>query len=132
MDVSTKKLKANIYKLYLYYFFHNLIFAYVIERLFALERGLTIQQMVYLEIIYAAIVLGLELPSGAFADRWSRKNIVIICSIFYFFEFFVLIFAYDFSIFVLSILCAAVGGALASGTINSMFYDSLKMLGKGG
>jgi len=33
----------NIRFLYLEIFFHNLIFAYVIERLFALERGMTIQ-----------------------------------------------------------------------------------------
>lgn len=38
-------MKANLWKLRAYWFCHSLIFAYVIERLFRLERGLDIQQM---------------------------------------------------------------------------------------
>lgn len=121
---------SNIDKLYAYSFFHNLIFAYVIERLFALERGLNVQQMVYLEVIYAALVIGLEVPTGAISDRWSRKRVMILSAFFCFFEFFVLIFAHQFWMFILSATCAAVGGALASGTINAIFYDTLKQAGQ--
>jgi MFS family permease len=127
---NKKKLQANIWKLYLFCFFQHLIFAYVIERLFGLERGITIQQMVYIEIIYAAVVMLLEIPTGVLADRWSRKNLIIICAVFTFFEFYILIFAFNFWLFALSSVAAAVAGALESGTENALFYDSLKLTGK--
>ena len=38
-------LKANIWKMKAYWFCHSLIFAYVIERLFGLERGLNVQKI---------------------------------------------------------------------------------------
>ncbi len=126
--ISTSKIiRANVWKFYAYWFCHSLIFAYVIERLFALERGLSIQQMVFIEIIYAVVVMTLEVPTGAIADRWSRSKMMVISAFFIFFEFFVLIFAYDFWLFALSALSAAIGGALASGTSNALLYDSLKM-----
>jgi predicted MFS family arabinose efflux permease len=124
--MQTVRFRSNVWKLYAYWFFHSLIFAYVIERLYGLERGITIEQMVYLEIIYAVVVALLEVPTGALADRWSRSKMMVLSAIFIFFEFFVLVYAYDFWIFVLSVLCAAMGGALASGTSNALLYDSLK------
>jgi hypothetical protein len=54
MDMKNK-LKSNVWKLYSYWFFHNLVFAYVIERLFWQQRGISVQQVVYTEIIYAAV-----------------------------------------------------------------------------
>ena len=44
---------ANLHKLFALRFFSSLIPAYVIERLFWEERGMTIQMVVYTEIIYA-------------------------------------------------------------------------------
>jgi len=129
-DDSALNVRGNVRKLYAYWFFHSLIFAYVIENLFGLARGLTIQEMVYLEIIYAVVILLLEVPTGVIADRWSRKYMMVLSSIFIFFEFFVLIFAFNFWVFALSALCAAIGGALASGTSNAIFYDSLKTVGE--
>ncbi|MGV3524688.1 MAG: MFS transporter [Candidatus Sericytochromatia bacterium] len=127
---SAKRLKSNIGKLYAYWFFQGLIFAYVTERLFGLERGLTIEQMVYVEITYAAASVLLEVPTGVLADRWGRKPVLVLSAGFAFLEIFVLIFAHNFWGFALSALCAAVAGALASGTGNALFYDSLKGLGR--
>lgn len=128
--INKLKSQNNIKRMYLYVFFHNLIFAYVIERLFGLERGITIEQMVYIEIIYAVAVFILEVPTGIIADIWGRKNVMVISTIFEFFEFFFLIFAYDFTFFLLSTLAAAISGSLASGTQNALIYDSLKIEGK--
>ena len=128
--ITYKGVGSNIWKIYGYLFFHTLIFAYVIERLFALERGLSIQQMVYLEVIYMTIVSLLEIPTGALADKWDRKKVMVLSAFFTFFEFFILIFAYNFWIFSLSMVSAAIAGALASGTINSILYDTMKEQGQ--
>lgn len=112
--------------MYVNIFFHNLIFAYVIERLFALERGMTVQYVVYTEIIYAVATALLEIPSGALADRIGRKLLLLLGGIFTFFEFFVLVFAQGFWLFGLSALIAGIGGACTSGAWNALLYDSLK------
>jgi len=71
-------IRNNIWKLYAIRFFHNLIPAYVIERLFWEQRGMTIQMVVYTEIIYAITVVLLEIPTGIIADKWSRKKMIMV------------------------------------------------------
>ncbi|WP_432663139.1 MFS transporter [Wukongibacter baidiensis] len=122
-----EKIQSNIWKLYGYYFFHNFILAYVIERLYWEQRGMTIQHVVYTEIIYAVIIVILEVPTGYWADAWSRKNLIVLGSIFTCLEFAILIFAYEFWHFALAIGVAAIQKALCSGAINALLYDSLKM-----
>ncbi len=124
--------RANLWKLRLYWFGHSLVFAYVIERVFGLARGLSVQDMVTVEIFYALAALVLEVPTGALADRWSRKKTLLLSSFCIFFEFFLLIFAYNLWGFLASALAAALGGALASGTANALLYDSLLETGEQG
>ncbi|MBT9548382.1 MAG: MFS transporter [Candidatus Sericytochromatia bacterium] len=122
--------RANLWKLRLYWFGHSLVFAYVIERVFGLSRGLSVQDMVTVEIFYALAALVLEVPTGALADRWSRKKTLLLSSFCIFFEFFLLIFAFNLWGFLASALAAALGGALASGTANALLYDSLLETGE--
>lgn len=129
-DKEAKKINSNIWKLYAYWFFHGLIFAYVIERLFELERGLTVQEMVYLEVIFATTLFIMEVPTGALADSWSRRKTMILSGVFTFMEFFVLIFAHHFWVFAISAIVAGIQNALSSGTSNAILYESLKSVGE--
>ncbi len=122
--------KLNIYLMYGYWFFHNLIFAYVIERLYWASRGMSNQQVIYTEIIYAAVVLILEVPTGSLADRWSKKLLMIINSFLVVLEFLLLIWANSFWHFALAVSVSGIGKALVSGTSNALVYDSLKMIGE--
>ena len=122
----------NVRYLYLQIFFHSLIFAYVIERLFALERGITVQMVVYCEIIYSAVTVALELPSGVLADRFGRKALLVFGAAFTVLEFLVLPFAHGFLLFGVSAFVAAVGGASTSGAWNALLYDSLRADGRAG
>jgi MFS family permease len=116
--------------MYGYWFFHNLIFAYVIERLYWASRGMSNQQVVYTEIIYAVVVLILEVPTGTLADRWSKKILMVINSLLFMLEFIILIYADSFWHFSLAVFLAGIGKALSSGTSNALVYDSLKLLGR--
>ncbi len=115
----------NIKLLYIAIFFHNLIPAYVIERLFWQERGMNVKMVVYCEIIYALTIIILEIPSGILADKFGRKNLILIGSILAFFEFIILIFAYNFWQFAFVVFLTGIGGACTSGAWNALLYDSL-------
>ncbi len=116
----------NIIKIYLYNFFHSLILAYVIERLFWASRGITVQEVVWIEIIYSLVIILLELPTGMFADRLSRKTFIVIDALLALVEILILIFATNFWHFVLAIVLSAIGHALQSGAHNGLIYDTLR------
>jgi MFS family permease len=118
--------KLNVYLMYGYWFFHNLIFAYVIERLYWASRGMTNQQVVYTEIVYATVVIILEVPTGSLADRWSKKIMMLMSAILSLAEFAMLIYAHNFWHFALAVSFAGIGRALSSGTSNALIYESLK------
>ncbi|MFD0959719.1 MFS transporter [Paenibacillus chungangensis] len=121
---------SNVYKLYAIRFFHSLIPAYVIERLFWEERGMTIPLVVYTEIIFAVIVLLAELPTGILADKWGRKPMLVLSAIIGCLEFLLLVFATEFWHFALVIALTAVGRASASGAEHALLYESLQLAGK--
>lgn len=121
---------ANIQKIFFLTFFDSLVFAYVVERVFAEARGLTILQMQYIGIIFSMISFALEVPSGALADKWKKKYVLALGLGFCLFEFFISIFAHNFEMFVLAFVAAAIGCSLKSGTIDALLYQSLQDLGR--
>jgi MFS family permease len=121
---------SNVWKLYAIRFFSNLIPAYVIERLFWEERGMTIQMVVYTEIIFAITVVVAEVPTGIIADKWSRKKMIVLSACMGFCEFLILVFATEFWHFALVVFLAAIGNSASSGAENALLYDSLLSAGK--
>jgi MFS family permease len=111
----------NVRKRYAIRFFHNLIPAYVIERLFWEQRGMTVPMVVYTEIIYAFTVVLLEVPSGIIADKWGRKKLIIVSAFLGCCEFLILIYAREFIHFALAVFLAGVGSAAGSGAENALF-----------
>lgn len=118
-------IRNNIWKLYAIRFFHNLIPAYVIERLFWEQRGMTIQLVVYTEIIYAITVVLLEIPTGIIADKWSRKKMIMVEAFFGCLELLILVYATEFWHFAAAIFLAGIGRSAGSGAENALLYDSL-------
>lgn len=119
----------NVWKLYAISFFQNLIPAYVIERLFFQQRGMTIQMVVYTEIIYALTVVFLEIPTGIIADKWGRKRMLVLNAFLSCCELVILIFATSFWHFAAAIFLAGIGRSAASGSGNALLYDSLLQSG---
>ena len=123
---------GNVKKLYWISFFHSLIPAYVIERLFWQQRGMTIPMVVYAEIIYALTVTILEIPSGILADKFGRKRCLSAYNALAAAELILLLFANSFWQFALAIFLAGIGKALSSGSENALLYDSLLQEGRQG
>ena len=122
-------LHKNIKKLYFSKFFHNLIFAYVIERLFWQSRGMTAMMVVYTEIVYAIVITILEIPTGVLADKFSKKKILVIADILSVFELIILVYAHSFQSFAAAVAVAGVSTSLRSGTERALLYESLKIEG---
>jgi MFS family permease len=120
----------NIWKLYAIRFFQSLIPAYVIERLFWEQRGMTIQMVVYTEIIYAITIVLLEVPTGIIADKWSRKKMMVLSAILWCCMFLILVFATEFWHFAAAIFLAGIARSASSGSQNALLYDSLLLNGK--
>ena len=122
----------NVYKLYIIIFFHNLIPAYVIERLFWEQRGMTVFMVVLCEVIYAATIVVLEIPSGILADKLGRKWLLIISAVLSMLEFVVLIYANSFVAFAFVGFMAGIAVSCTSGAFNALLYDSLLISKKQG
>ncbi|WP_420819055.1 MFS transporter [Paenibacillus nanensis] len=120
----------NIWKLYVIRFFYHLIPAYVIERLYWEERGMTVPMVVATEILYAVTIVLLEVPSGIMADKWGRKRLIVLSAFLGCLEFLILVFASQFWHFALVVFLAAIGSSAASGAENALLYDSLRSEGK--
>lgn len=117
--------KTNIWKLYVFRFFYNLIPAYAIERLFWEQRGMSIQLVVYTEIIFAITVVLLEVPTGIIADKWGRKKMVVLSALLECCMFLILVFATEFWHFAVAIFLAGIARTSSSGSENALLYDSL-------
>ncbi len=122
--------KANLWKLYALRFFSSLIPAYVIERLYWEERGMTIQLVVYTEVIYALTIVLMEVPTGMIADRWGRKRMLVLSALLGCAEFSLLLFATEFWHFALVVFLAGISRSASSGAENALLYDSLMLHGK--
>jgi MFS family permease len=120
----------NINKLYLIIFFHNLIPAYVIERLFWEQRGMTVLMVVLCEIIYAVTIVIFEIPTGVVADKFGRKPLLVVGAVLSMFEFIILLFAHHFWTFALAVSLAGISSACTSGAWNALLYDSLAAVNK--
>lgn len=119
----------NIRILFSLRFFSSLIPAYVIERLYWEERGMTIQLVVYTEIIYALTIVLLEVPTGVMADKWGRKIMLVLSALLGCSEFLILIYATEFWHFALVVFLAGISRSASSGSENALLYDTLSLLG---
>ncbi|MDQ6420003.1 MFS transporter [Paenibacillus sp. LHD-117] len=121
---------SNVRKLYFIRFFQHLIPAYVIERLFWEERGMTIPMVVLTEIIFALTIVILEIPTGIFADKWGRKRMLLTAAFIGCLEFLLLLFATEFWHFALVVFLTAIASSASSGADNALLYDSLQEAGE--
>lgn len=98
----------------------------MIERLFWESRGISIQEVVYLEMVYALIIVLLEIPTGVWADQTARRRLVQIGVGLEWLSFFIILYSFTFTSFFVAISCSAVGSVIRSGAENALLYESLQ------
>ncbi len=96
-----------------------------------LDLGLSIEQFALLNVAWAAAIVGLEVPSGAVADRFGRRRMVVIAAALMVVEMLVFAFAPRgnptllFAFFFINRILSGAAEASASGADEALAYDSL-------
>lgn len=95
------------------------------------DLGLTLDQFVLLNVVWAAAIFLFEVPSGALADTIGRKRLLVFSATLMVFEMGVLLFAPQnggwllFSLCLLNRFLSGTSEAAASGADEAIAYDSL-------
>jgi MFS family permease len=120
---------SNISLLYWAGFFEAMWFAEAIYVLYLISTGLNLGQVgILLGILFITQVI-FEIPSSIWADKYSRKNILVIGMSFWVIaQLFFL--GNSFISFVLMSIFAGISSAFASGTESAITYDTLINLNK--
>lgn len=96
--------------------------------LFYVHRGLTLQEIFWLTIVWSVVALIAEVPTGYIADRIGRKNGILMGFGFFILSTILLIFSYGFPMMALTFILSALGHTFISGTDEALLYDTLKEL----
>jgi len=119
-------MKTELFKLNLINFFLNLFFISPVAIFFYKERGLDCFQVLMLESILALFIFLFEVPTGIFADKFSRKKSIVAGIIIFFIETVMMIFAKGFLMFAVIFALTGIAVTFMSGSVEALIYDALK------
>lgn len=127
-----KKIRSNVWKLYLVRALSSFTLVMPIIVLFFKENGLSMKQVFLLQSIFSLVALSLEVPTGYFADRVGRKKSIVIGGIVATLGFLVYSLAYGFWGFLLAEILLGIGISFISGSDSALLYDTLLEMQKEG
>jgi MFS family permease len=115
---------------YLTSFFYKFIFSYAIYSVFFYIHGLSVFQISLLMSWEALVIVLLEIPTGALADSWSRRKMLIIAPLFKSLCLVILFCAQgNFYLYATGLFFSALGSSFVSGTTEALLYDTLTYAG---
>ncbi|SCY00614.1 MFS transporter [Alkaliphilus peptidifermentans] len=123
-------LERNIKTYYFYSTFTELLILGPIIVLYLISKGLSFTEIMLLQSIAAFAVVLFEVPTGAIADRYSRKLSVIIGLALWVVSLTMYIVGSSFLTFAIAEVIFSIGICFKSGADNAIIYDSLKLLRK--
>ena len=123
MDTLTQKRQFRRFGLY--GLFKNLRFFEPFLWIYFIMNGLTLFQIGLLYSIRELLIYLFEIPSGVIADRYGKKNELMICFVFYISSFVIFFFASNFGFFVIAMVLYGLGEAFRSGTHKAMIMEYL-------
>lgn len=102
-----------------------MVFWYAIEKLFMTTIGFDYATIGLMAAVYSIVSVGMEIPSGILADRWSRKGVMILAAISLMLSGLLGWMSYGIPLFLVAAVFWGFFDAFASGTSDSMIYDTL-------
>jgi len=119
-------MKFNEKTFYAYKFMSECLPIYAFYALLFLERGQHLREVAILIALWSFFAIIFEIPTGILADRTNRKTMLVIGCLLKGACFLIWYFGHHFWLFALGFSFWALGSALASGTEESLIFDSLK------
>jgi len=125
----------NIRQFIAFRVFFNARFYYPVFTVLFLDFGLTLEQFAILNAVWAATIVIVEVPSGALADMYGRRNLLIAAGIIMVVEISLLCFVplgnsrLLFAAFFVNRVLSGIAEAAASGADEALAYDTLKSKG---
>jgi MFS family permease len=105
---------------------------YPLYALLFLDTGLSEAQISVLFALWSITAFLAEVPTGALADRWSRRGALVLAGVLQAAAFVIWTAAPAYPSFAIGFVVWGVGGALMSGTAEALVYDGLAALGAEG
>lgn len=124
------KLEKNIKKACLMNFLDGMWFATPVFVLFLLQSNMSLTQIGIILGAYPVMQLLFDIPSSVWADKYSRKYMLILSVIGFTLQNIAYFFADSFELFLIGSCFNGIGEALWTGTFSALIYDSLLSLGK--
>lgn len=126
--MKTASYKALLAKFYTYAFFDDLILIYPFYTLLFADTGITPPQIATLLIVWSGTAFLLEVPSGAIADKFNRRNVLLAAITLKVFAFGAWLFFQSYWGFFAGFILWGCCSALTSGTKEALLYDELAKL----
>lgn len=124
------KMQSNIKLFYLYIFLNRLDMWLPIIVLFILDMGFSLAQYAILDATWYVATLIFEVPTGAIADRYGKKNSLFVSALVLSLSLFILAFANNFLTIFLSYVLWGFASSFETGTHDAFVYDSLKQINR--
>lgn len=129
--MTTADLSGNPQRFVLFTVFYSARAYYPVLAILFLDLGLTLDQYVLLNLVWAATIFLFEVPSGALADTIGRKRLLVTAAVLMIIEMSCLLLAPRgggamlFTLCVVNRFCSGLSEACASGADEALAYDSL-------
>ncbi|NLT15230.1 MAG: MFS transporter, partial [Clostridiales bacterium] len=125
-----KDIRRFLIRYNIHLFFREFVLLYPVYMLLFESKGLSDLDVSLLLIIWSVSVFILEVPSGIMADRWSRKNMIVLGTAFKVGGFVIWMFAGSFFAFALGFVFWGIQEAFCSGSTEALLFDTLKENGR--
>ena len=136
--MSRTPLSRNIPLFIAFRVLFNARWYYPVLAVLFLDFGFSVEEYALLNVAWAAAIVGLEVPSGALADQFGRKRMVVFAAVLMVVEMAVFAFAPRgnptllFALFLVNRVLSGAAEASASGADEALAYDSLVAEGRTG
>lgn len=131
MDIKDQKdLEGNINKACFMNFFGGMWLATPVVIVFFSDNHMSLTQIAMILGAYPIMHLLFDIPSSIWADKYSRKSILILGSIGCMLQNIIYFFSGSFELFFIASCVNGIGEALLGGTFNALVYDTLLSLGR--
>lgn len=131
MNIKERKnLEGNIDKVCLMNFLDGMWFATPVFVLFLSKNNMSLTQIGIILGAYPLMQLLFDIPSSIWADKYSRKTMLILSGIGFTLQNIIYFFSHSFELFFIGSCFNGIGEALWTGTFSALIYDTLLSLGK--